>query len=911
MKKLFLFSIYLLFFNNNPLQANSALYPVNLSCEYLVNPSAIDIKQPRLSWINELTDSLIRCQGQTAFQIRVASSLKKLEQEDIDLWDSGIQPSAESVLIKYEGIVLKSAQECFWQVRVWDKNNQVSAWSQPASWTMGILTPQEWHAEWIGAPWQSEEKIESTFNHTHFPAPLLRKSFKITKEIVSAKAFVSGLGYFEFYVNGEKISQDVLSPNQTNYGKREGLNQARVPIDDKFRAYRVMYLGYDITKYIQTGNNVIGCILGNGFYNALSKWTKAYGSPRFIGEIRILYRDGSEEIIKSDKSWLAHSGPIILDGIYEGEIYDARLEYPHWTDTLCDLTEWDAVALRQAPEGNLTAQNGPPDRIMETLKPLSIVKINNEYYEVDFGEKISGWIHLYNIQGKIGDSIEIKYLSESPNGCSKYFIKGSENESYAPRFTWFVFQKVQIKNWHGNLTTDCITAEAVYSNLETIGHFECSNPLFNQINQIWKRSQTDNMHGSIASDCPHRERSAYTGDGQICCATVMNNYDAAAFYNKWIQDIHDAQNTETGYVPNGAPWQPGCGGGVAWGAAMNIIPWEFYKHYGDIDILTRNYEAMKQQTDYMTTWQTKDGTMLSKIQKNGKIIQWLNLGEWCSPFELPSDELIHTFYWWYCTDIMAKTAKVLHQTEDANLYTKRSEEIKQAFYQKFYQPEKQSYGKNGSNILALKMGIPEDYRPLVIESLRQEIADCGNHLNTGIFGTRFFFEVLAENELNNLAYSVMNQRSFPSFGYWIEQGATTTWEQWDGKNSRNHPMFGGGLTWFYQKLAGIEIDENIPGYKHIIIKPILADSLNFVKYSLRTPYGKTAVSWQKTQKSFDIQIIIPAGSTATIYLPVTNSENITENRKKLKKAIGISNLKRKSDCITFNLEQGNYYFKVF
>ena len=450
------------------------------------------------------------------------------------------------------------------------------------------------------------------------PAPLLRKKINIIKEIKAASAYVTGLGYFEFYVNGAKVSDDVLVPNQTNYGKRPGLEKAGIPLPDDFREYRVMYLSYDISRFLKKGENVLGAIVGNGFYNAPMNWTQSYGTPRFIGQIYVTYTDGTEDIIVSDESWKASKSPIVMDLIYQGEHYDARLEQPGWNAPGFDDSAWENAVLRRKPEGIMKAHMSPTDKVMERLKPVAIIKNSDGKYYVDFGQEISGWVRISGVRGDAGRVIDFDYICESTSGDNTYTLKGGGHESYAARFTWFVFRQVVVNNWPGNLSADQITAEAVYTDVETTGKFETSNPLFNSINRIWWRSQTDNMHGGIASDCPHRERSPYTGDGQVACVTVMHNFDARAFYTKWIQDIVGAQIEETGYVPNGAPWQPGCGGGVAWGAAINIMPWEYFVHYGDTSMLAYTYEGMKGYVRYMLTWTDKDGIMNSQRRRQ----QW-------------------------------------------------------------------------------------------------------------------------------------------------------------------------------------------------------------------------------------------------------------------------------------------------
>ncbi len=891
--------------------------PTRLRCEYLENPQVIDVVNPRLSWVN-IADAGERGQIQTAMEIRVAGTKEKLLSGNADLWNSGKIISDKSNNIRYAGNPLSSRQDCWWQVRTWDKSGNVSEWSEPAFWSMGLLDSKEWKAQWIGVPWLGEDALpkpvrqspgaENTSKQLPPPAPLLRKSFNITKEVASARAYVSGLGYFELYLNGKKVGDDVLVPNLTAFGKRPGLENNYISLPDNFREYRVMYLSYDIKDQIKNGENAIGAILGNGFYNAPINWTQSYGSPRFIGQIYITYTDGTEDVIVSDQTWKASKSPIVMDLVYDGEHYDARLEQPGWCIAGFDDSKWEQVAIRKTPEGKMKAHMSPTDRVMESLAPVKIESLGSGKYKVDFGQEISGWLHLLNVSGEAGRKIDIKYICESPVGGNSYTLKGGGSESYAARFTWFVFREVEISNWPGELKPEQLRAEAVYSNVETTGKFESSNALFNQINQIWWRSQTDNMHGGVASDCPHRERSPYTGDGQVACVTVMHNFDSRAFYTKWIQDILGAQNPETGYVPNGAPWQPGCGGGVAWGAAINIMPWEFYQQYGDIDMLKTNYEGMKGYIKYMLTWTNKDGIMYSQAPDPAKPNRWLNLGDWCAPGKLPADDMVHTFYLWRCADFTAKTAKSLGKSSEYEEYNELAERTKKAFQKKYYDTVKGTYGPNGGNIFALKMGVPADQYSKVIAALKSDILANGGNLDTGIFGTQFLFEVLSENGLHDQAFEAMNKRTQPSYGWWIDQGATTTWEEWSGKGSRNHPMFGGGIVWFYRVLAGMNVDPEKPGYQNIIFKPQPAGDVTFASYSNETPQGNASVRWEKSVGSFKMDIKVPVGSTATVYMPASSEKAVTESGKKIIGKNSVSFQKMQDGYAIFTIGSGNYSF---
>lgn len=816
-----------------------AVRPDRMRCEYLENPEAVDVPSPRLSWIVR-TDSTVYGQCQSGWQVQVASSEELLRRGRADRWDSG-RVGDDSMRVRYGGKPLRSRDACWWRVRVWDAGGRPSAWSAPAHWHMGLLGEADWQAQWIGAPGQGDRPLSPDGTEPPLPTPLLRKSFGVVpgRKVVSARVYVTGLGYFELYLNGEKVGRDVLAPNQTNYDKRPGLADCGIPVEDNFREYTVPYLAYDVTERLRSGENVIGAMLGNGFYNVRGRWTMAYGSPRLIAQLEIVYDDGSQERVVSDPTWKVAEGPVRMDQIYAGEEYDARCEQPGWCAPGFDDSAWQNAVSRRAPYGRLRAQNGPADRVMEVLKPVKVEKLGGGRYRVDFGETVSGWVRLHGVRGEAGRRIEIKYLSESPNGSNAYTMKGEGPEDYATRFTWYVFREVELSGWPGELHPGQLTAEAVYSDVETTGGFACSNPLLNRIDRIWWRTQLDNMHGAVASDCPHRERSAYTGDGQTVCATVMHRFDAAA---------------------------------------ICIMPWEFYLHYGDRDMLARNLDGMKGYVDYLDGWADADGVIYARAPHGREPVYWMNLGDWCPPGKLPSDTLVHTFYYWRCADIAARTARVLGDSAGAQRYGALAERVRRAFHGRFYDPGTGSYGPFGGDVFALYMGVPPERYPRVCAALRDNIRRNGGHLDTGIYGTQFLLEVLCDNGMNDLAYGIMTKRTFPSFGHWVEQGATTMWEQWDGGNSHCHPMFGACLTWLYRRVAGMESDPERPGYRHIVFRPRPVGDLTWARYAQLTSRGEASVRWERTAGGFMLEADIPAGSTATVWVPLGDGQTRADVR---------------------------------
>ena len=832
--------------------------PKDLKCDYQDGNVLVDVTAtPRLSWINS-TD-------QTACQIIVSTDK---EGKDI-FWDSGKTDSGESHLVPYSGPGMEPMKAYFWKVRIWDKNGKPTGWSKPSRWTTGPAK-DGWEATWIGAPWQ--EDVRGNW-YTRYP--MFRKDFKVGGGLESANMFISGLGYFEARVNGDKVGDDFLAPGLTDYTLRPFLKEnPRIPLDPEVTAYRTLYLCYDITQMLKPGDNAIGVTLGNGYFHtrptAQSAQCEPYGVPRLIARIELTYKDGHKEHVSTDTSWKAAESPFIFGDIWQGEAYDAREEQPGWDKAGFDDSAWAAAVERTAPDGPLTANDGPTDKVTEVFNPISFEKLEDGAFKIDFGTVISGWAHFKGIKGNAGDTLKVEYISEYPSPRCEYIFADDKPVDFAPRFTWFVFREAVVRGIK-DLDASMITAEAVNTNVPVNSTFTSSNPLFENILKIFQRSQMDNMHSAVASDCPHRERLPYTGDGEVAMASVLASFDAASFYHKWIYDVIGSQHPETGYVPNGAPWEPMCGGGPAWGAAICVMPWEFYLRYGDKDLLKDSFEGMKGYLKYLGTWTRPDGTILvAKPTPDGKPFYWYNLGDWLPPHnnEIPSEALIHTFIYWICARNAAWTAQILGDEVAVKEYSDLRDSIAAAFNESFYDKETKSYGDNGSNVLAMYIGVPAERYDDVKATLKDELEIKNNcHLNTGIIGTRYLFETLAMNGMGDLAYKIMNQRDFPSFGWWIEQGATTSWEQWNGTDSRNHPMFGGGLTWFSKMLAGVDPDPKAPGFKHFIVRPMPVKDLPEVRYSTQTPYGTVVSKVTHDGNMVKVEVTVPFGTTATVYVP--------------------------------------------
>ncbi len=891
--------------------AYAQITPVNLMVEHLdenilINPPKSQNENPRFSWINKAAADAVG-EEQKAYRICVATSARALASGKADVWDSRKVKSPESYLVDYRGEKLAEATDYYWRVKVWNAKGKASKWSETQKFTTGIST---WKARWIGAPWQGEEaqfNLKTGQCAPDVPAvPYLRKAFDVRPGIRSAKAFVTGLGYFEFFLNGSKVGNDLLVPNFTNYTSRPDLKYRRgISLDEKSSGFRVSYLQYDITKLLQNGKNAVGAMVASGYFDSRSDRLGAFGSPRFICQIEITYIDGSRQVVVSDQSWKACKSGIVSCDIYDGERYDARREVSGWCDADFDDSMWENAVERKVPEGKLVAFDTNPDRVTETLTPVAFKSNADGSCTIDFGEMISGHVRLKNVSGEKDKTIKIKYESAYPQEV-RYTFKDNTPIDYAPQFTWYVFRRVTIYGF--TPTADQIVAEAVNTDMKVNSEFTTSNELFNKINHVWQRTEKDNLHSGVESDCPHRERIPYTGDGQAVCSTVMHNFNGAAFFRSWFNTMRDTQDRETGYLPNAAPWCPGAGGGVAWGAALSIMPWEHYMNYGDKRVVDENYDASKRQIDYMITWVRPDGTMHQKRKNaiDNSDCYWLNLGDWVPPFKFPADEKVHTYILWRCADRMSKMAKVMGKGADEKRYRDLAERTRNAYDKVFFENDTLGYGDFGCNAFAVEMGLDKK-RPGLKHILAHEIGNRHNgHLNCGYIALEVLLEALAKTGMNNLAYTVMNKTDYPSFGNMINKGATTLWEQFDGQYSENHPFLGCCLTWFYRCLAGVNSDMEAPAYKHLIVRPVLADSLESVSYAKMSPYGRVASNVSHLPGRVRIVVDVPVGSSATVYVPAAGMSALSVNGKSAAKAKGVTYTEKTVEGFTVKVKQGHY-----
>ncbi|MDD4869615.1 MAG: glycoside hydrolase family 78 protein, partial [Kiritimatiellae bacterium] len=837
-----------------------------------------------------------------------------LAKDTGDLWDSGKVQSDNSLYIEYAGIPLQSRQLCFWKVKTWsscnDRSQGNSSESKPAMWSMGLLRQSDppsltssgaagWSAKWIGSPNSAEFE----------PAPLLRKTFSINRKIKRATAYISGLGYYELTLNGEKVGDHVLDPKFTRYDRR------------------VLYVTYDVTRQLKKGKNAAGVMLGNGWYNYHVKnaWdfdTAPWrGQPKMILQLEIELYDGSRQTVISDESWKYSTGPIQFDGMLSGEVYDARLEKNGWDTANYDDSQWITARIVDAPKGKLTAQMVQPIRITETIRPVKITQPKPGVYLYDLGQNIAGTAQL-TVKGPAGTDIKIQYaelLREdgtlNPDNIKsfcksaefqteRYILKGKGTEIWQSRFMYHGFQYVQVTGFPGEPKLENLKALVMHTDLENAGTFECSNELLNRIQHCTRWSYLNNFHGH-PTDCPNREKNGWTGDAHLAAETGLYNFDPLAAYTQWMRDFKDEQR-ESGELPGIVPtggWGYKWGNGPAWDSAYVLIPWYMYKYCGDIRILAEHYENLKRYVDYLTS-KAKDG------------IVTIGLGDWC-PAKTKTPEKVTSTGYYYCdVVIVSKIADILGKKDDAAKYSRLAADIKRAFNREFLDQRTGQYAGGTQTALAcaLYQGLVEpSNHDAVVKNLVENVTAKNDHLDCGILGTKYLLHALTDNDRSDVAYRIVAQTTEPSWGNWVKQGATTLWEGWNGSGTHNHIMFGDVSAWFYETLAGIQPDPSVPGFKKIIIKPGVVDDLTWVKASHNSVYGRIASNWKLEGNKLTLNVTIPPNTTATVFVPARDASSVLESGKPAEKAQGIKflrmdNSNRKSIFAVYETGSGSYCF---
>ena len=891
--------------------ANTILKLTARRAEYKENSLGIDAREPRLSWQIQANGRGVM---QSAYQVRVARSERDLHDGRNLVWDSGRISSDESAHCPYKGPPLQSGQRYYWQVRVWDANGTASDWSDTAYWEMGLLNAADWQASWI-EPELAEDPKQSN------AAPMLRREFQINGAVERARAYVTSHGLYEVHLNGQRVGDQLFTPGWTSYQKR------------------LQYQTYDVTNLIKSGANAVGVTLGDGWYRGFIGFG---GQRNYYGEhaalllqIKVTYKGGREEIIGTDAKWKAATGPILMSEIYNGETYDARLEKPGWANAGFADGQWSGVRVASYPKDNLIAPAGPPVRRIAELKPVKVFKTPAGETVADMGQNMVGWVRL-KVHGAAGTTVTLRHAEvldkagdfytanlRAAKETVQYTLKGGGPETYEPHFTFQGFRYVSIEGYPGEVTPESLTGIVIHSDMPRTSEFETSSQLINQLqhNIIW--GQKGNFL-DVPTDCPQRdERLGWTGDAQVFSRTAAFNMDVAGFFTKWLKDLA-ADQFESGSVPHVVPNVLGNrptrppGGSAAWADAAVIIPWNMYLSYGDKRVLEEQYDSMARWVEYERA-RAGDDYIWSGDSHFG---DWLafatNRADY--PGATTSKDLIATAFFAHSTDLLQRAAQVLGKRNDAERYAELLAKIKSAFCREFV-TETGRVGEATQTAYALALQfdlLPESLRAVAAKRLANEVRTRG-HLTTGFVGTPYICHVLSRYGYMDEAYLLLNHDQYPSWLYPVKQGATTIWERWDGQkpdgtfqdksmNSFNHYAYGAVGDWMYRVMAGLEIDEAAPGYKHILVQPQPGGGFTRVRVSHQTPYGRAGSAWEIKDSEFFLAVEIPPNTRATVRLPGAQLANVKESGQSLVNGNGITSARQEGYAVTVELGSGTYRF---
>ena len=845
-----------------------------LLCENRTNPLGMDVTTPRFSW-KLVSDK--RNIMQTAYRVEVSESPSFRGH----VWDSEKIKSDSSVFVTYKGQALQSGKKYFWRVQVWDNAGKSSGWSTTAWWQTALFHESDWKAQWI-TPGFAEDT-------TNRPSPLMRKQFAVSKKIKSAVAYITAHGLYEANINGKRVGDAYLTPGWTSYKNR------------------LQYQTYDVTDLLKEGNNAIGVMLGNGWYRGIigfSNKKNVYGKDiALLMQVNITYEDGTTGVITSDNSWKSSTGEVLYSEIYNGETIDHNKDQPGWTMTGFNDSEWSGVQVQDYPKNILLATYNEMVKKHETFKPLRIFKTPKSEQVIDFGQNLVGWVVL-KVKGKSGDKITVSHAEvldklgnfytenlRAAKAQDTYILKGGDEEIFEPHFTFHGFQFIRIEGYPGDIIKpEDITAVAMYSDMKPTGTFVTSNPLINQLQHNIQWGQKGNFL-DVPTDCPQRdERLGWTGDAQVFSRTATFNMNVNDFFAKWLRDVA-ADQSPAGVVPFVVPNCLGFSqGSTGWADVSTVIPWNMYLAYGDKRILATQYSSMKAWVDYM-----------QHQSKNDLWNTGFHFGDWLF-YSVDDDTdgssaITDKFYiaqcfYAYSTQLLINAATVLNKQDDITYYTGLLKKIKDAFYKEYVTPNGRLVsGTQTAYTLALNFDmLPESLRDQAATRLVENIHAYGDHLTTGFLGTPYLCHVLTRFGKDNMAYRLLLQDTYPSWLYPVKMGATTIWERWDGikpdktfeavsMNSFNHYAYGAIGDWMYRVIAGLDTYEDGPGYKHIKIEPQPGGGLTKAAATLQTYYGTVSSSWVINGNEFTLDVEIPANTTADIFIPSPNINDITESGK--------------------------------
>lgn len=922
MKSHLLFAILiLLFLTACREKPESYLRIKQLKCNGMENPAGTG-RIPDFSW---MLTSEKRGEGQSAYQIIVASEGKSAEKGKVDLWDSGKIISGDNAWIRYAGKDLQPGREYCWKIRVWDKQDKVSEWSSTGNFITGLFDKSGWSgAKWIGYEEIPDSLLLVPGVHgngdnlrnvaVNRPViPYFRKDFALKKNIGQAFVFVSGLGQYELYINGNKIGDHFLSPGWTDYRKT------------------CLYNTYDVTEQLNSGPNTVGTIVGNGFYNVnrerYRKLVIAYGAPKMILKLEIRYNDGSSETIISDETWKTSPSPITFSSIYGGEDYDARLEQEGWTKPGFDDISWKTAILSKEPEGILRPESDYPVKVMEMINKKSVTLRKDSLYVYDFGQNASGIIRI-KVKGEKGQQIRLlpgELLSEDSLVTQQatggpyvfsYTLNGDNEEVWMPRFTYYGFRYLQAEgavpagsDKQGKPVIEEVELLHTRNSSPEEGSFECSNVLFNSIYDLINWAIRSNF-ASVVTDCPHREKLGWLEQTHLMGNSIRNIYDIHNLYNKIIDDMSEAQ-LDNGLVPDIAPeyvpFAAGFRDSPEWGSACVILPWYMYEWYGDINIVTRAYPMMKRYVNYLSGMADKN------ILSHG-LGDWYDLGpEFPGEAQLTPKKVTATSIYFYDISLLSRMAEMIGEKEDAAFYGKLAEEVRISFNNEFLNLKTKVYstGSQTAYSMPLYFGmVDQNVRGEVVSNLLKSINDNNISLTAGDIGYRYLLRVLEDEEQSQLIFDMNSKRDVPGYGFQLSRGATALTESWAALKyvSNNHLMLGHLMEWFYSGLGGIRQAEGSVAYKNILIAPEIVGDIKWATATINTINGEIISAWKIEDNTLTMRIRIPVNCKAKIEIPQVDPSKITESGLQLTHSKDIITFRIKETKTVFEISSGEYIF---
>lgn len=876
---------------NSSARAQAAFQIKNMRINNATNPLGIDAKAPQFSWEFTATKRSFK---QQAYQILVADNPEMLERSEANVWNSGKQISGHSAGVSYKGKALESRKKYYWKLKVWSENNEEILSPETANFEMGLLNENDWNADWVGFP-------SGWVGRVHY----FRRVFHFGKEVVKARAYVAGIGYYELEVNGKKVGDYVLDPATSDFSKT------------------VYYTTYDIKEYLNK-ENVMVIAVAPGWY----------GMPKLKMQMEFEFSDGTHEHIGSGSIRNVTLGPVVSSAILDGENYDARMEKPEWnlpSDTIIKglpNQHWGVAPVVEAPGGKMAAQELEPIKVVKSFKPAAVKEIKLGVYVVDAGTNMAGWMQI-RVRGQRGQKVTMKYAETVyDNGevnqenlrtawaTNTYTMKGVEQEEWEPRFTYHGFRYMQIEGLTEKPSIDDFTVKHVRSDVEEAGSFLCGNELLNRINDMVKQTEASNLH-SIPTDCPQRdERMGWLNDLTPRLEQAVYNFNLHRFYNKYIRDVVDTQN-EKGEITDTAPYKVGGKPADPVSASFLLLAIKSYEYYGNAQIIRDNYKPMKAWVDYLVS-RTSNG-----------ILEYSYYGDWSQPAEFGHQgvaygalskntpgNFISTGYLYYCARLMAKMAEIIGENNDNNVYTGLAEKTLKAFNDKFWDEKVGGYATNNQscNSFALFLGAASKERiPRVVANLVQNVKDYNYHLTTGNLCTKYLLETLTEHGHVETAYKIATQVTYPSWGYMLAKGATTLWERWEyetggSMNSHNHPMMGSVGSWLYKYVLGIIPDLEAPGFERFTIRPYIIKDLPFAQGEYKSVKGLIKSSWKQNKGKLELNISIPANSIARVYIPTKQLSSIREGNQPIVRNAAYKFMGMEGNAAVYEIGSGDYSF---